>query len=63
VRIRMMGGTLPTEVLVGDLHLPYVMVSTVNSDNNQHTHDENLRLGNLVTGTRTIGALLDSPLP
>ena len=63
VRIRMMGGTLPTDVLVDALRLPYVMVSTVNSDNNQHTHDENLRLGNLVTGTRTLGALLERPLP
>ena len=62
VRIRMMGGTLPTDILVDALKLPFVMVSTVNSDNNQHTHDENLRMGNLVSGTRTIYAMLASPL-
>jgi acetylornithine deacetylase/succinyl-diaminopimelate desuccinylase-like protein len=62
VRIRMMGGTLPTDILVDALKLPFVMVSTVNSDNNQHTHDENLRIGNFVSGTRTIHALLSTPL-
>jgi acetylornithine deacetylase/succinyl-diaminopimelate desuccinylase-like protein len=62
VRIRMMGGTLPTDILVDALKLPFVMVSTVNSDNNQHTHDENLRIGNFVSGTRTLHALLSTPL-
>jgi acetylornithine deacetylase/succinyl-diaminopimelate desuccinylase-like protein len=62
VRIRMMGGTLPTDVLVDALKLPFVMVSTVNSDNNQHTHDENLRMGNFVSGTRSLYAMLASPL-
>jgi len=27
---------------------------TVNADNNQHTRDENLRIGNFITGTETI---------
>ena len=58
VRIRMMGGTVPTDVLVGALHLPFVLVPTVNGDNNQHAHDENLRLGNFITGTETIYSLL-----
>ena len=62
VQIRMMGGTLPTDVLVDALGLPFVMVCTVNADNNQHAHDENLRLGNFVSGTRAIHALLTTPL-
>lgn len=62
VSIRMMGGTLPTDILVDALQLPFVMVSTVNADNNQHTHDENLRMGNFVSGTRSIYALLNTPL-
>jgi acetylornithine deacetylase/succinyl-diaminopimelate desuccinylase-like protein len=62
VRIRMMGGTLPTDVLVDALRLPFVMVCTVNADNNQHARDENLRLGNLVSGTRAVHALLATPL-
>jgi acetylornithine deacetylase/succinyl-diaminopimelate desuccinylase-like protein len=58
VRIRMMGGTVPTDVLVDALHLPFVGVLTVNGDNNQHTHDENLRIGNFLSGTETIYSLL-----
>jgi acetylornithine deacetylase/succinyl-diaminopimelate desuccinylase-like protein len=62
VRIRMMGGTLPTDVLIDALALPFVMVCTVNADNNQHARDENLRMGNLVRGTRTVHALLTTPM-
>jgi len=58
VRIRMMGGTVPTDVLVAALKLPFVLVPTVNPDNNQHAHDANLRVGNFISGTRTIEALL-----
>jgi acetylornithine deacetylase/succinyl-diaminopimelate desuccinylase-like protein len=61
VRIRMMGGTVPTDVLVAALKLPFVLVPTVNPDNNQHAHDENLRVGNFIEGTRTIEALLTTP--
>jgi acetylornithine deacetylase/succinyl-diaminopimelate desuccinylase-like protein len=63
VRIRMLGGTLPTDVLVGALHLPFVLVPTVNADNNQHARDENLRIGHFVTGTEAIYSLLTTPYP
>jgi acetylornithine deacetylase/succinyl-diaminopimelate desuccinylase-like protein len=63
VRIRMMGGTVPTDVLVDALHLPFVGVLTVNGDNNQHTHDENLRIGNFLSGTETIYSLLTTKYP
>ena len=63
VRIRMMGGTLPTDVLVHALELPFVLVPTVNADNNQHARDENLRIGNFITGTETIYSLLTTPFP
>lgn len=58
VRIRMMGGTVPVDVLVNALKLPFLLVPTVNPDNNQHAHDENMRMGNFVTGTETIYSLL-----
>jgi acetylornithine deacetylase/succinyl-diaminopimelate desuccinylase-like protein len=58
VSIRMMGGTVPTDVLVDALQLPFLLVPTVNADNNQHTYDENMRMGNFVTGTETIYSLL-----
>jgi acetylornithine deacetylase/succinyl-diaminopimelate desuccinylase-like protein len=63
VRIRMMGGTVPTDVLVEALHLPFVMLPTVNADNNQHTHDENLRIGDFISGTKAIYSLLITPYP
>jgi acetylornithine deacetylase/succinyl-diaminopimelate desuccinylase-like protein len=63
VRIRMMGGTVPTDVLVGALKLPFVLVPTVNGDNNQHAHDENLRMGHFISGTETILAMLTTPYP
>ena len=63
VLIRMMGGTVPTDVLVGALQMPFVLVPTVNPDNNQHARDENLRIGQIVTGTETIYSLLTTPFP
>jgi acetylornithine deacetylase/succinyl-diaminopimelate desuccinylase-like protein len=59
----MMGGTVPTDVLVSALQLTFIMVPTVNADNNQHAHDENLRIGNFITGTETIYSLLTTPFP
>jgi acetylornithine deacetylase/succinyl-diaminopimelate desuccinylase-like protein len=61
VRIRMMGGTVPTDVLVNALKLPFLLVPTVNPDNNQHAHDENMRMGHFVTGTETIYSLMMTP--
>jgi acetylornithine deacetylase/succinyl-diaminopimelate desuccinylase-like protein len=63
VRIRMMGGTVPTDVLVEALHLPFILVPTVNADNNQHTHDENLKIGAFITGTQTVYSLLTTQYP
>lgn len=62
VRIRVMGGTVPTHEIVTPLHAPFVLVPVVNSDNNQHAFDENLRMGNYVTGMRTMCGLLLTPL-
>lgn len=46
VRIRMMGGTVPTAEIVKVLRVPFVIIPLVNADNNQHAANENLRLGN-----------------
>ena len=61
VRVRQMGATVPTHELVGPLGLPFVLVPTVNPDDNQHTYDENLRMGNFVTGMRSMLGLLLTP--
>jgi acetylornithine deacetylase/succinyl-diaminopimelate desuccinylase-like protein len=61
VRIRMMGGTLPTHEIVGPLKAPFVQVPVVNPDNNQHAYDENLRMGHYLSGMRTMAGLLTTP--
>ena len=61
VRIRMMGGTVPTAEIVEALRVPFAIVPLVNADNNQHAANENMRMGNYVDGIRTIYGLLTSP--
>lgn len=61
VIIRAGGGTVPTHEIVGPLNLPFVIVPTVNPDNNQHTYDENLRMGNYLSGMRTMLGLINTP--
>ena len=41
-----LGGSLPLDHFVRTLQTPFVIVPTVNSDNNQHAANENLRLQN-----------------
>ena len=60
IRIRTMGGTLPTSPFINTLNVPAVIVPLVNSDNNQHSPNENLRLGNYFDGVKTIYGLLSS---
>ena len=61
VRIRMSGGSVPTDSLVEVLGAPFVIVPLVNGDNNQHTFDENMRVGHYVEGIRAIAGMLRSP--
>ncbi len=62
IRLRTMGGTLPTSPFINTLDVPAVIVPLVNSDNNQHSPNENLRLGNYFDGVKTIYALLSAPV-
>lgn len=61
VRIRMMGGTVPTGSAVEALKVPFVIVPLVNADNNQHSYDENLRVGNFVSGVKGLIGILQQP--
>ena len=61
VRIRMMGGSVPTDKLVDALSVPFVIAPLVNGDNNQHSYDENLRVGNYLDGVRVFARLLRTP--
>jgi acetylornithine deacetylase/succinyl-diaminopimelate desuccinylase-like protein len=58
----MMGGSVPTDSLVEMLDAPFVILPLANGDNNQHTFDENMRMGHYVDGVRTILGLLRTPL-
>ncbi len=61
IRLRQMGATVPTAELVEPLAMPFVLVPTVNPDDNQHTFDENLRMGNFLTGMKTMLGLVLTP--
>lgn len=63
VLLRASGGTVPTHEIVAPLKVPFTLVSVVNADNNQHAYDENLRMGNYLTGMRSMLGLLTTPYP
>lgn len=63
IRKRISGGSLPISPFVEALdNIPAVTVTTVNSDNNQHGPNENIRLGNYKEGIKTALAILTQPL-
>ncbi|HWU39400.1 MAG TPA: hypothetical protein VN203_17270 [Candidatus Acidoferrum sp.] len=52
-----MGGSLTLHVLPD----PFVIVPTVNHDNNQHSSDENLRIANLWYAVDVVSVILTMP--
>ncbi|HWU01774.1 MAG TPA: M20/M25/M40 family metallo-hydrolase [Novosphingobium sp.] len=58
VAIPIMGGSVPTEALVKSLHAPVILLPLANADDNQHAADENMRLGNYVSGVHSLTVLL-----
>ena len=58
VRIRTLGGGVPASPFIDAFHVPVVGVSLANFDDNQHTDNENLRLGNLWDGILTLAAIM-----
>lgn len=62
LRIRTGGGSIPISPFVETLGVPAVVVPTVNPDNNQHSPNENLRVGNFVEGIRIMLAVLQQPM-
>jgi acetylornithine deacetylase/succinyl-diaminopimelate desuccinylase-like protein len=57
VRMPVLGGSVPMYIFE-NLGLPVIGVPIVNFDNNQHSPNENLRIGNLWRGMEVFGALL-----
>ena len=62
VKIRISGGSIPISPFVSTLNIPAVTVPTVNNDNNQHSPNENIRLGNYVDAIRTFLAIMGEKL-
>jgi acetylornithine deacetylase/succinyl-diaminopimelate desuccinylase-like protein len=58
VRLRTMGGTVPISQFIRALGFPAVSLPIVNFDNNQHSENENLRLGQLWKGIVSIAATM-----
>ncbi|HEU4628361.1 MAG TPA: M20/M25/M40 family metallo-hydrolase [Gemmatimonadaceae bacterium] len=58
VRLPILGGSLPLAHFEDALHVPLVVLPTVNADNNQHAANENLRLQNLWEAVEIFGQLM-----
>ena len=58
ILLRTMGGSIPISPFVDTLNIPALSVPTVNPDNNQHSPNENIRVGNFIEGIATIAAVL-----
>ena len=58
VRIRTLGGGVPASPFIEAFTVPTVGVSLANYDDNQHSDDENLRLGNLWDGIASLAAIM-----
>ncbi len=64
VLIRTMGGSIPIAPIIDALGIPAAIVPSVNIDNNQHSPNENIRLGNFIEGIAMLMSVLDqSPSP
>ncbi len=63
VQIRIMGGTVPIAPFINELQIPAFIVPMVNPDNNQHSPNENLRVGQIAYGIQTFYTLLSTKLP
>jgi acetylornithine deacetylase/succinyl-diaminopimelate desuccinylase-like protein len=49
---------VPASPFIDAFHVPTVGVSIANYDDNQHTDNENIRLGNLFDGVTTLASLM-----
>lgn len=63
ILIRSMGGSIPIAPIIAALDVPAAAVPTVNIDNNQHSPNENLRLGNFIEGIAILMAVLSQTPP
>ena len=62
VQIRIMGGTVPIAPFINELQIPAFIVPMVNADNNQHSPNENLKIGQLAYGIQAFYNILSTPM-
>lgn len=60
--LRSGGGSIPIAPIVDTLDIPAAIVASVNSDNNQHSPNENLRVGHFIEGIAIITSVLNEKL-
>ncbi|MBQ4916186.1 M20/M25/M40 family metallo-hydrolase [Maribacter sp. MMG018] len=60
VQIRTMGGTVPIAPFVNELKIPAFLVPLVNADNNQHSPNENIRIGQIAYGIQVFYEILST---
>jgi len=60
IQIRTTGGTVPIAAFINELKIPAFIVPMVNPDNNQHSPNENLKIGQLAYGIKAFYGLLTS---
>jgi len=58
VKLPTMGGSVPLFMIDQILHVPTITTPIANHDDNQHSHDENLRIRNLWDGIELMSAFL-----
>ena len=62
IKKRTSGGSIPISPFVTTLNVPALTYPSVNKDNNQHSPNENIRVGNFIDGTiGMVYLLLETP--
>ena len=62
VQIRIMGGTVPIAPFINELKIPAFLVPMVNPDNNQHSPNENLKIGQIAYGIEVFYEILSTKM-
>ena len=62
IRHRTSGGSIPISPFVETLGVPAVSIPMANRDNNQHSPNENIRLGNYLEGVKTLYFVMRTPV-
>jgi acetylornithine deacetylase/succinyl-diaminopimelate desuccinylase-like protein len=58
IKLPTMGGAVPLEMIERATGAPTIVIPIANHDDNQHSRDENLRIGNVWDGIELMAALL-----